>query len=194
MNLAFYNHPDWKAIMASSPAMLPAGFFRAAKIGTVALVIGFLATSSEQLKQEPLKPIVPEPKSTVTPPNYIETGKASWYGHEFQGQETASGEVFDPKKMTAAHPSLPMGTKVEVTNLENNKKAEVKINDRGPFVEGRVIDISPVAAKKLGMVKKGTAKVKIVSKSVKKKISKKKAFKKKIIRKKHMHYRSGTKK
>jgi len=87
----------------------------------------------------------------------------------FQGQETASSEIFDTKKMTAAHPSLPLGTKAEVINLEKHKKAEVKINDRGPFVKGRVIDLSRAAAKKLGMEKKGTTKVKIVTKAVKKK-------------------------
>ncbi|HEY8095405.1 MAG TPA: septal ring lytic transglycosylase RlpA family protein [Methylobacter sp.] len=72
-------------------------------------------------------------ESTVTLPIYIEIGQASWYGLGFQGQETANGETFDTKKMTTAHPSLPLGTKVEVINLEKHKKAEVRINDRGPF-------------------------------------------------------------
>jgi rare lipoprotein A len=90
-----------------------------------------------------------------------EVGEASWYGPGFQGKETANGETFDQKDMTAAHPSLPMGTKAEVTNLENGKKVEVKINDRGPYADGRVIDLSGAAAKKLDMKKDGSAQVKI---------------------------------
>jgi rare lipoprotein A len=96
-------------------------------------------------------------------------GEASWYGKELQGQQTSSGEKFDQNAMTAAHPSLPMGTKAEVTNLENGKKVDVTINDRGPVAKGRAIDISGGAAKKLDMKKNGTAKVKIVTKKVKKK-------------------------
>lgn len=187
MNPAVYNNPDRKAVVASNLALIRGkwpGLWLTAKISVVALLICVLMPASEQLKQGQPKSVIPEQKNTVaTTPRYVETGEASWYGPKFQGLETASGEIFDPKKMTAAHPSLPLGTKVEVTNLENNKKAEVKINDRGPFVDGHVIDISVVAAKKLGMVKKGTAEVKIVTKSVKKKISKKKSSKKKTIRK-----------
>ncbi|WP_374089662.1 septal ring lytic transglycosylase RlpA family protein [Methylomicrobium lacus] len=98
-----------------------------------------------------------------------EVGEASWYGPGFQGQETASGETFDQKEMTAAHPSLPMGTKATVTNLENDKKVVVRINDRGPYAEERVIDLSRAAAKKLGMKEDGTSQVKIETKSIKKK-------------------------
>jgi rare lipoprotein A len=88
-------------------------------------------------------------------------GEASWYGPGFQGNETANGETFDQKKMTAAHPTLPMGTNVEVTNLENGKKVEVRINDRGPYVGDRAIDLSRAAARKLDMEEDGTAQVKI---------------------------------
>jgi len=98
-----------------------------------------------------------------------EVGEASWYGPGFHGQETASGETYDQTEMTAAHPSLPMGTKAKVTNLENNKKVEVIINDRGPYAEGRVIDLSRAAAKKLDMKEDGTAQVKIETKKTKKK-------------------------
>ncbi|MDD5632051.1 MAG: septal ring lytic transglycosylase RlpA family protein [Methylococcales bacterium] len=128
-----------------------------------------LVRSSEQQKQ-----MIHERESAETIPVYKETGKASWYGPGFQGQETASGETFDTNKMTAASPNLPLGTKVEVTNLEKNKKVEVEINDRGPYAKGRVIDLSGAAAKKLGMVKKGTVKVKVVAKVHKKKPPKKK--------------------
>lgn len=94
-------------------------------------------------------------------PSHQEVGKASWYGPGFQGNETASGETFDQKKMTAAHPTLPMGTQAEVTNLENGKKVEVRINDRGPYVGDRAIDLSRVAARKLDMEDDGTTQVKI---------------------------------
>ncbi len=112
-----------------------------------------------------------EKESAASKPVHKEVGEASWYGPGFQGQETANGETFDQKEMTAAHPSLPMGTKAQVTNLENGKKVEVRINDRGPFAENRVIDLSGAAAKKLDMKKDGTSQVKIETKSVKKKRS-----------------------
>lgn len=110
-----------------------------------------------------------EPNHVTTKPVHKEVGEASWYGSGFQGQETANGETFDQKDMTAAHPSLPMGTKAKVTNLENGKKIEVRINDRGPFAKDRIIDLSSAAAKKLDMKKGGTAQVKIETKSIKKK-------------------------
>ncbi len=92
---------------------------------------------------------------------YTEVGYASWYGKKFQGRPTASGEIFDMYKLTAAHRRLPLGTYVKVTNLSNGKSVIVKINDRGPYVKGRIIDLSYLAAKKIGMVKAGVAKVKI---------------------------------
>lgn len=107
----------------------------------------------------------------TTKPLHKQIGEASWYGPGFQGQETANGETFNQNNMTAAHPSLPMGTKAKVTNLENGKKVQVTINDRGPFAENRVIDLSRAAAKKLDMVGDGTTKVKIETKPVKKKVS-----------------------
>jgi rare lipoprotein A (peptidoglycan hydrolase) len=93
---------------------------------------------------------------------HSEVGKASWYGPGFQGNETANGETFDQDKMTAAHPTLPMGTKAEVTNLENGRTVEVRINDRGPYVGDRSIDLSRAAAKTLDMEDDGTAEVRIV--------------------------------
>lgn len=98
-----------------------------------------------------------------------EIGEASWYGPGFQGKETSSGEIFDQREMTAAHPSLPMGTKAKITNLENNQKVEVRINDRGPYAEDRAIDLSGAAAKKLDMKKEGTAHVLIESEANQKK-------------------------
>lgn len=91
-----------------------------------------------------------------------EVGTASWYGPGFQGKKTASGERFNQNELTAAHPTLPIGSKAEVKNLETGKAVEVEINDRGPFVKGRDIDLSRAAAKEVGLTKKkGTAKVAI---------------------------------
>ncbi|GIW45582.1 MAG: lipoprotein, RlpA family [Candidatus Binatia bacterium] len=88
-------------------------------------------------------------------------GVASWYGPRFHGNPTASGEVFDQYDLTAAHPTLPLGTRVLVTNLENGRQVEVRVNDRGPFVRGRVIDLSYAAARALGMTRPGTAQVRV---------------------------------
>jgi rare lipoprotein A len=90
-------------------------------------------------------------------------GIASWYGKDFHGKKTSNGEIYDMYAMTAAHKTLPLGTYVQVHNLENNRKLEVRINDRGPFVRGRIIDLSYTAAKELGLVGPGTAKVEIVA-------------------------------
>jgi len=108
-------------------------------------------------------------ENAASKPVHKEVGEASWYGPGFQGQETANGETFDQKEMTAAHPTLPMGTKAKVTNLENGKQVNVRINDRGPYAEERVIDLSRAAAKKLDMEADGTTQVKIETKTAKKK-------------------------
>lgn len=88
-------------------------------------------------------------------------GIAGWYGHEFHGQETASGERFDMHGYTAAHRELPFGTRVRVTNLRNGRHAIVRINDRGPFVRERVIDVSYIAARDLGMLETGLEEVRL---------------------------------
>jgi len=90
-------------------------------------------------------------------------GAASWYGPGFHGRKTASGETFNQNALTAAHRSLPLGTTAIVTNLETGKSARVKINDRGPYVWGRKIDLSHAAAQRLEIKKKGVAKVKITA-------------------------------
>ncbi|HMY11202.1 MAG TPA: septal ring lytic transglycosylase RlpA family protein, partial [Turneriella sp.] len=91
----------------------------------------------------------------------VSEGYASWYGKELQGRPTASGELFDMNKMTAAHRDFPMNSLVLVKNLENGKKTMVKVNDRGPYVEGRVMDVSYSAARELGFAEKGTARVQL---------------------------------
>jgi rare lipoprotein A len=94
-------------------------------------------------------------------PALARTGHASWYGHEFARRPTASGERFDPEKLTGAHRTLPLGTRVRVTNLLNGRSVLVTINDRGPYMRRREIDLSFRAARALGMVRRGVARVRI---------------------------------
>lgn len=90
---------------------------------------------------------------------YLQTGIASYYGEEYHGRRTASGEIFDKNALTAAHKTLDFGTWVQVTHLGNGRRVTVKINDRGPFVDGRIIDLSERAASDLGMIISGLAEV-----------------------------------
>ena len=93
--------------------------------------------------------------------DYRQTGFASWYGGKFHGRSAADGSIFNTNKFTAAHKSLPFGTVVQVTNMYNGKKCIVKITDRGPFVRGRIIDLSKVAANEIGMLSSGVSRVKV---------------------------------
>lgn len=88
-------------------------------------------------------------------------GIASYYAHDFHGKQTSNGEIFDMNALTAAHRTFPFGTKVRVTNLENNKTVIVRVNDRGPFVEGRMMDLSMGAAKEIDLIRTGTARVRL---------------------------------
>jgi rare lipoprotein A len=116
-------------------------------------------------------PSDPEPEESATlakipelrQPTIMETGLASWYGPRFHGKRTASGEIFNQHDFTAAHRTLPWGSKVKVTNTANGKSVEVRINDRGPFGRGRIIDLSRAAARALGMVGSGITTVRIES-------------------------------
>jgi rare lipoprotein A (peptidoglycan hydrolase) len=103
---------------------------------------------------------VPAPPHPA-PAGWTETGVASWYGIPYDGRSTSSGETFDMHAFTAAHRTLPFNTWLEVTNLDNGKRVEVRINDRGPFVGGRIIDLSMGAADRIGMVRAGLAKVRL---------------------------------
>jgi rare lipoprotein A (peptidoglycan hydrolase) len=91
----------------------------------------------------------------------VAVGQASWYGPGFHGRRTANGEVFNQNALTAAHRTLPFGTLVRVTNLRNNRQVVVRINDRGPFVGGRIIDLSAGSARQIGMISSGVAAVQI---------------------------------
>ena len=149
-------------------------------------VIIMLSLNSCSGKRQPVEIIKPSVTKTITLPDtskkepvdsyivngeryfplpdshgFIQTGKASWYGTKFQGRPTASGEIYDMHKKSAAHKTLPLGTYVEVLNLENNKNTVIRINDRGPFVKGRIIDLSYAAAKEIGLIGPGTSEVRV---------------------------------
>lgn len=102
-------------------------------------------------------------KVTIIPvkKNDVFTGMASYYGKKFQGKPTASGERFDMYKLTAAHTTMPFGTLLRITNLHNSMQVVVKINDRGPFIKKRIIDLSFAAAREIGMLESGTARVRL---------------------------------
>ncbi|SRR5712692_8612470 len=112
----------------------------------------------------PSQPVPAQPtakKSSPMQATLPQTGGASWYGPQHQGKQTASGTTYDQVAFTAAHRSLPFGSKVKVTNLANGKSVEVEITDRGPFAENRIIDVSQAAAKALDMIESGTATVRL---------------------------------
>ena len=101
------------------------------------------------------------PRPRVAATVEYETGLASWYGQEFQGNTTANGEVFDLNGLTAAHHTLPFGTTIRVTNLRNHKSALLRVNDRGPHLGKRLLDVSWAAAQRLGFVHSGTTRVRV---------------------------------
>lgn len=124
--------------------------YRMKKITAIVLVLS-LAWGCALFRREPVPPRIKR----------VEVGWASWYGEKFHGRRTASGEVYDMYQLTAAHKTLPLGTSVIVTHVKNGKSVEVTINDRGPFVRGRIIDLSYAAAKALEMAEEGVAKVRV---------------------------------
>ena len=115
--------------------------------------------TSSGVQPAPVPPTAKE--NPAVPAKLPQTGEASWYGPKFHGKTTASGETYDQEALTAAHASLPLGSKVRVTNLSNGKSVEVEITDRGPFAENRIIDVSRAAAKALEMKDSGTTKVRL---------------------------------
>ncbi len=119
------------------------------------------ARSSRNSAKPPRPAAHPVDFDKVSTKNAYQIGLASYYGKKFHGRKTANGETFNMYKLSAAHRVLPLGTMIKVTNLENGRWVEVKVNDRGPFVEGRILDLSFAAGLELEMVKSGTAKVMI---------------------------------
>jgi len=126
--------------------------FRNAAAGLALAGLSACAVPAGKVKLPP----VPAPESRVA-----QTGIASWYGPGFHGQATASGVIYNQYDLTAAHQTLPLGSRVMVTNLNNGKSIEVRVNDRGPFAKGRIIDLSHAAAQSIDMVGPGTAPVRI---------------------------------
>jgi rare lipoprotein A len=135
----------------------------------LAMCLGLLLSQGCAMLQRPSTTPAPaetEPPIKKTPAvqtKLPQIGEASWYGAQHQGRPTASGEIFDQGLLTAAHRTLPFGSKIKVTNLANGKSVEVKINDRGPFVEDRIIDLSQAAAKALGISGKATVRLELLS-------------------------------
>jgi rare lipoprotein A len=111
-------------------------------------------------RPDPLSIVKSETPGPITPQK-VHVGSASWYGPGFSGKKTASGDVFDETKFTAAHKTLPLGTRAKVTRLSNGKSVEVLINDRGPYIEGRIIDLSQAAAGALGIIDRGVVEVEV---------------------------------
>lgn len=148
----------------------------------VLLVAGVHGCSKKLPSSAPAKPVAALPPATAAPSyakpykalgqwyqplpharGFRESGLASWYGEDFHGKRTSNGEIYDMHGESAAHKTLPLGTIVRVKNLDNNREMEIRINDRGPFVTGRIIDLSYACAKKLDVVRPGTAPVEVVA-------------------------------
>jgi rare lipoprotein A len=129
-----------------------------------AAAVGSLLLFSTACLHRRHRPKRPPPPQVGAPPAKVvqnEEGIASWYGHPFHGRPTASGETYDMHDLTAAHRTLPFGTRVRVHDLDNGRDVDVRINDRGPFVSGRIIDLSNAAAKSMQMMGPGTAHVRL---------------------------------
>ena len=139
-----FPRPPWRQLVPRFTRVAVAGIYF-----SLALVAGCSVPAS--------KVRVPTPPET----RLSQTGIASWYGPGFHGKATANGEIYDQNQLTAAHQTLPLGTRVIVTNLENGSATEVMINDRGPFAKGRIIDLSYAAAHAISMVGPGTALVRV---------------------------------
>jgi rare lipoprotein A len=120
-----------------------------------------ISAKADETPIDPVDTTQEETSVTEVIPKIYQSGIASWYGHQFNGRKTANGERFDMNAMTAAHKSLPLNCHLRVTNKNNGESVIVKVNDRGPYVSNRIIDLSYAAAQKLGFVGQGTAQVTI---------------------------------
>jgi len=138
-------------------------------VAVLVVLEGCATVPSTPTGSAPATLAVPAPPTSTVPPvsmvplptSMRETGRASWYGKAHQGRPTASGEPFDMNALTAAHPTLPFGTRVRVVNLDNDREVEVRVNDRGPSVAGRIIDLSYAAARAIGAVGAGVISVRL---------------------------------
>ena len=132
----------------------PEGFFK--EVQTLGI-----PSNSATIEQEKSQPKDEKQAASWTEAEYFQNGVASFYGEQWNGRRTANGEIFNTYELTAAHKTLPFGTKVRVTNESNGKSVIVRINDRGPFVKGRIIDLSTAAFASIGSTDSGIAKVKL---------------------------------
>jgi len=144
------------ALTASAPAQA-VSTADSARVESLAQVVADLPEQSAPIFVP--APEAPEASKPEARYEVLAEGVASYYGHELAGNRTASGERFNPSSLTAAHRSLPLGTKLRVTNKSNGEAVIVRVNDRGPFVKSRLIDLSLGAAREIGMVRSGTARV-----------------------------------
>ena len=139
------------------------------KFGTGLLMMGLALTASAKDGSPAVKEQAPnlhaKTKPSHRPRNWLQVGVASWYGSHFQGRKTAAGERFDMNLMTCAHPTLPMGTWLRVTNLKNRRMAFVRMNDRGPVTDGRIVDLSYAAARAVGLAGVGRVKLEAMRES-----------------------------
>lgn len=127
----------------------------------LAIVMMLLLAGCAKKKRVPASAAAPLPAAAMPHIGDEETGIASWYGYPFHGRHASDGEIYDMEKLTAAHRTMPFGTVVEVRNLANDLTVSVRITDRGPFVDGRIIDLSHAAARQIQMIGPGTAKVRV---------------------------------
>ncbi|MBA3972792.1 MAG: septal ring lytic transglycosylase RlpA family lipoprotein [Candidatus Solibacter sp.] len=128
---------------------------RIAALAAASAALCVFLSGCAKRKRAPRMPAVPKAGS-------VETGIASWYGHPYHGRRAANGEVYDMDKLTAAHRTLPFGARVMVENQTNGRSVEVRITDRGPFIDGRIIDLSRAAARRIEMIGPGTALVRVI--------------------------------
>jgi rare lipoprotein A len=149
---AYSKREAWCASCRARPAYASIAFF------AVAFALALLSGCGRGSRKSAAHvPNPPQPARTGS----TETGVASWYGHPYHGRPTASGEIYDMENLTAAHRTLPFQTWLDVTNLSNGKHVEVRVTDRGPFVDGRIIDLSRAAAREIDMLGTGTARVRL---------------------------------
>ncbi|MEP6802020.1 MAG: septal ring lytic transglycosylase RlpA family protein [Acidobacteriota bacterium] len=143
-------------------ALEGAPLVRGVRSGAAALIVAAVLVPACASRTTPGTTVSPA-TAAESKPTWIEEGVASWYGGNdgFEGKPTASGEIYDSSRLTAAHRQLPLGTVLDVTNVDNSRSVRVRINDRGPFIKGRIIDLSRAAARELGILGPGTGNVRL---------------------------------
>ena len=160
-SVAATKHAKTAIVSKHTKAQTPKKMLKDASKATKSVKAEAKKPAVKSAKKNAKKPLSLTEKYKNTPRKHLQSGVASYYADKFNGRRTANGERFDNTAMTAAHPSLPFGTLIEVTNMRNGKKVVVRVNDRGPYTHARVLDLSRNAARQLGMHNTGTAKVKV---------------------------------